>query len=569
MTLVALVGITKTYGGHLVWGPLEWALEERQRVGLVGANGCGKSTLLRIIAGMDSVDQGDVVRRKGLRTAYLPQEVRGDERSIMATVLDARPEVAVLESQLAQLEASLSDPVVTSDMERLTTVLDEQAVVLRRWEDAGGALVYTQALTFLDQLGFDREASEARTDTLSGGQRKLVALAGCLLREPDLLLLDEPDTHLDLNHKQLLEDLIRSFRGGVIVVSHDRYLLDETITMIIELEDRRLKVWEGNYSAYAVAKELALLRQQQQYVAQQKEIEHLETAIARFTLWLTISLDKRHKTQALNKQRMIDRMDKVERPVLERKKMALRLQPHTRGGQKALELRDAGIAFDGEIVLLGLKHTFWRGQRVGIVGTNGAGKSVLGNLLVGNYPPTWGEVWQGPSVTLGYYAQGHETLDFNHTLVESIRSVKPMYESEAIGILGTFLFGYRMAEQRVGELSGGERSRLQLARLMIGGANCLVLDEPTNHLDIASAEVLEKALSGFDGTVIVIAHDRYFLDRVVDEVLEVKDGSFTSYAGGYSAYMEAKEAPVVLSPPQPAKGQGKQQATKAAVRQGR
>ncbi len=547
MTILALQAVTKTYGGHLVWGPLDWTLEAGQRVGLVGANGAGKSTLLRAVAGLETVDSGEIVRRKGLRAAYLQQEVPGDERGVLATVLAAAPEAARLEARLAELEAQLADPAVSGDMGRLQAVLDQQAATLAAWETAGGPQLHNHAQTYLQQLGFTGAALDTPTNTLSGGQRKLVALAGCLVRQPDLLLLDEPDTHLDLAHKQQLELLINSFVGAVIVVSHDRYLLDETIGQIIELEDRRLKVWEGNYSAFAVAKELALLRQQHDYQSQQREIDRLEAAIARFTVWLKISLDKRHKTQALNKQRMIDRMDKVERPVLERKRMSLELRPRVRGGQKTLELRQAGIAFDDTIVLMGLQHTFWRGQRVGVVGANGAGKSVLGRLLVGQYAPTWGEVWQGPSTTLGYYAQGHETLDLSQTLIESIRAVKPMYEQEAVGLLGTFLFPYRMGEQRVGSLSGGERSRLQLARLMIGGANCLVLDEPTNHLDIASAEVLEGALANYDGTLIVISHDRYFLDRVVDEVLEVQDGAITSYAGGYSEFLEAKK-PAVVQP---------------------
>jgi ATP-binding cassette subfamily F protein 3 len=326
----------------------------------------------------------------------------------------------------------------------------------------------------------------------------------------------------------------------VIIVSHDRYLLDETVTTIVELEDLRLHVWEGNYSAYAVAKEIALLRQQELYVAQQKEIARLEAAIARFKLWASIVVDERHIKQARNKQRQIDRMDKVDRPVLERKQMGLQLKPSQRGGQKALDLRDVGMAFGDHLLLLGLKHTIWSGERVGIVGQNGAGKTVLGRLLTGQLEPTYGEVWRGPSINLGYYAQGHETLDMQATLLETIRSAKPMYEEQATAFLGQFLFPYRMVNQSVGSLSGGERSRLQLARLMLSGANCLILDEPTNHLDIASAEVLEGALAPYSGTIIVISHDRYFLDRVVDRVIEVENGDLSLFDGGYSSYLDQK-----------------------------
>lgn len=540
MTIVSLQGITKSFGGRLLLDPLNWSIEATARVGLVGANGTGKSTLLRMMAGLEQPDGGSIVRRRGLRSAYLPQEVAGDEQGVLATVLAARPDIAAVEAELNAVEGQLALPETIASTERLTTVLDRQALLLERLEALGAPRIRNEAIGYLRALNLDDEAFELPTRLLSGGQRKLVALAGCLLQQPDLLLLDEPDTHLDLAHKSQLETLIRDFDGAIIIVSHDRYLLDETVTMIVEIEDRQLHVWDGNYSAYAVAKEIALLRQQELFVSQQKEIARLEAAIARFKLWASIVVDERHIKQARNKQRQIDRMDKVERPVLERKRMSLQLQPNQRGGQKALELRDVSLAFGDNLVLLGLKHTFWRGERVGIVGPNGAGKTVLGRLLTEQLAPTDGEVWRGPSIDVGYYAQGHETLDPDTTLLQTIRSAKAMYEEQATAFLGGFLFPYRMVNQPVRSLSGGERSRLQLARLMLSGANCLVLDEPTNHLDIASAEVLEGTLSTYSGTLIVISHDRYFLDRVVDRIVEVDDGGLALYEGGYSAYLEQK-----------------------------
>jgi ATP-binding cassette subfamily F protein 3 len=232
--------------------------------------------------------------------------------------------------------------------------------------------------------------------------------------------------------------------------------------------------------------------------------------------------------------------------------MSLRLRPIQRGGQRAIELRDVGMAFGDNLVLLGIEHLIMRGERVGIIGPNGTGKTVLGRLITGSLEPTYGEVWRGPSIDIGYYAQGSETLDPDATLVEMIRAMRPMYEDQAVAFLGSFLFPYRVVTQKVRTLSGGERSRLQLARLMLQGANCLVLDEPTNHLDIASAEVLERALAEYDGTVIVISHDRYFLDRVVDRIVEVVDGGIRLYNGGYSAYLEHKARPAVQPIPQPA-----------------
>ncbi len=540
MTSVSLQGITKSFGGRLLFEPINWSIGSDARSGLVGANGTGKSTLLRVIGGYEPADDGYIVRRRGLRCAYLAQEVAGDERGVLATVLAARPDITAVEADLALVEAELTLPEVLAEATQLTAVLDRQARLLEELELLGAPRIRNAAVGYLRTLKLDDASFDVPTRQLSGGQRKLVALAGCLIQQPDLLLLDEPDTHLDLEHKAQLETLIRDFGGAVVIVSHDRYLLDETVTTIVELEDRRLQVWEGNYSAFAVAKEIALLRQQELFVAQQKEITRLEAAIVRFKTWASIVVNERHIKQAHNKQRQIDRMEKVKRPVLERKQMGLQLQPAQRGGQKALELRDVSLAFGEQIVLLGLSHTFWRGERVGVVGANGAGKTVLGQLLTGQLQPTDGEVWRGPSIHVGYYAQGHETLDLDATPLETIRSARPMYGEQATAFLGTFLFPYRMVNQKVSALSGGERSRLQLARLMLSGANCLVLDEPTNHLDIASAEVLEAALARYSGTIIVISHDRYFLDRVVDRVVEVDDGGLALYEGGYSAFVEQK-----------------------------
>ncbi len=548
MTIVSLQGITKSFGGRPLFEPINWSIDGDARIGLVGVNGTGKSTLLRIVAGREGADDGQLVRRRGLRCAYLQQEVGGEDRSVLATVLAARPDIAALEADLQLVEAELALPAVLANSERLTDVLDRQARLLDQLDALGAARIRNEAIGYLRALNLDDRYFDVPTCQLSGGQRKLVALAACLIQQPDLLLLDEPDTHLDLEHKSHLETLIRDFGGAVVIVSHDRYLLDETVTTIVELEERRLHVWEGNYSAFAVAKEIALLRQQEIFVTQQKEIARLEAAIARFKMWASIVVNERHIKQARNKQRQIDRMEKVERPVLERKQMGLHLQPTQRGGQKALELRDVSLAFGEHIVLLGVTHTFWRGERVGIVGANGAGKTVLGRLLTEQLVPTEGEVWRGPSIDVGYYAQGHETLDLDASVLQTIRSAKPMYEEQATAFLGGFLFPYRMVNQKVGTLSGGERSRLQLARLMLGGANCLVLDEPTNHLDIASAEVLEGALAKYSGTIIVISHDRYFLDRVVDRVVEVHDGALAHYEGGYSAYLKQKARRLVAAP---------------------
>jgi ATP-binding cassette subfamily F protein 3 len=542
MTLVNLHAVNKSYGGRTILSGLDFMVGPGARIGLVGPNGAGKSTLLRIAAGEDDATSGDVTRRRGLRVAFLPQHIPGDERAALHVVLAARPELAEIEEGLAACETELAAPGVHSDLRRIERVLERQERLLRRFEELGGPGFEGEARMYLRTLGLSEADMALPMSALSGGQRKLVGLAACLAQRPDLLLLDEPETHLDLPHREQLERLIRDFDGAVVIVSHDRYLLDETVSEIAELDKACITLWPGNYSAYTLARELALQRQQQVYVAQQKEIARLEEAIARFKLWASIVVDERHIKQARNKQRQIDAMEKVERPVLQRRQMALRLRSGERGGQKTVELRHVSVAFEGEPVLLDVSETVRRGERVAVIGPNGAGKSVLGRVLSGLLEPTEGERWVGPSVTIGYFAQGHETLEQDATPVDLVRGAKAMYEEQAVAFLSKFLFRYEQMRQPVRTLSGGERSRLQLALLMLGNANCLVLDEPTNHLDIDSAEVLEAALEQYDGTVVVISHDRYFLDRISDRLIELREGEMHDFAGGYSAWVEARAA---------------------------
>lgn len=548
MIVADLSNVSRIHGGRTIFRGLSWSLQDGERIGLVGPSGWGKSTLLRVLAGIDAPDAGTVTFRRGLRVAYLPQEYAGEPgRSAFDEVLAASGDAAAIEAELAAAEREMADPAILADHEAFDRVLHRHANLLERFEQAGGGAIRNRAEALLRSLGFDEDAWDRPMELLSGGQRKLIGIARCLMSEPDLLLLDEPDNHLDLERKAMLERLVRGFDGCVVVVSHDRYLLDETVNVICELDYSReagvvLKRWEGNYTAYVTQRELALLKQQQDYVAQQKEIQRLEAAIARFKLWASIVIDERHIKQARNKQRQIDTMEKVERPVLERRKMSLNFRPANRGGAKAIELRHLEKAFGDKVILIDANATIMNGERVGIVGPNGAGKSVLLKLILGQIAADGGEVWTGPSIKTGYYAQEHETLNFSQTPVEALREVKPMYEGEAVAQLQRFLLPYEATGQRIATLSGGEKSRVQLARLMQLGANCLVLDEPTNNLDIPAAEVLEEALEKFQGAVVVVSHDRYLLDRLVDRIFEVRDGELRVFEGGYSDYAARRQA---------------------------
>ena len=534
MSLLQARGIAKSFGSRLILDGLDFDIEPGVRMGVIGPNGGGKSTLLRILAGEEHADAGEVTQRRGLTVAFLPQQLEGDARHALETLRAARPDLDELEQELAVVERALGE--TGEDLERLTKLLKRQEGLLERWTAAGGPGFEGRARALLVDVGLEDDDLAKTTRVLSGGHRKLVGLAACLLRDPDVLLLDEPEAHLDVEARERMELLMRSFDGAVVAVSHDRYLLDETVAEIAELSGGKVRMWPGNYSAYTVARELELQRQQQAYVTQQKEIARLEEAIRRFKDWASRVVDERHIKQARNKQRQIDRMDKVDRPVLERRKIALELRPHARGGERVVELGSVGVELGDRPILVDVDLTVLRGERVGVVGDNGAGKSVLLRVLAGELDPSEGARKAGPSIRFGRLEQDRRPDDPKATPLELVRRAAPISEGEAVSRLMKFLFNYEQVRRPLDSLSGGEWTRLQLLLLMLEGANCLLLDEPTNHLDIESVEMLESALESFEGTAIFVSHDRYFLDRIADRILEVRDGDVRSYEGGWSSW---------------------------------
>jgi ATP-binding cassette subfamily F protein 3 len=524
---VQLNEVVKSFGGRQILDGASLEINDGARVGLIGPNGAGKSTLLRMLAGLETADSGTVTLRRGAVVAFLPQLVTGDARTAREWIVDARPEHAARAAELEDVERRLADPELANDLKRMGRLLERQSGLVAELasEDVEG-----EGLRILRDLGLPDAILDHETRRLSGGQAKLVALAACLVRRPDVLLLDEPEAHLDVSRRTRLEELLRSEPGAVLMVSHDRYLLDETVTAIAELDGGRIRVWPGTYSNYAVARELELVRQRQQYVTQQKEIARLEEMIRRFKDLAHRTEDPRYIKRARNKQRQIDRMDKVDRPVFERRKMGLALRSAMRGGERVVELRE--VEFDP--VLTEVDLTVMRGERVGVIGPNGAGKTVLVRLLAAELEPTSGERWAGPAIVFDHLTQTAAELPGDRTALDVVRASQPMTEETAVRHLMRFLFDYEQVRRPISSMSGGERTRLRCLLLMLGGANCLLLDEPTNHLDIDSVEVLEGALEAFDGTVIAVSHDRYFLDRIADRIVEVSDLEVHSYEGGYS-----------------------------------
>jgi len=536
MIILNVANVTKCYGGQLVLDGLSWSIKKGEKIGLVGPNGAGKSTLFRLIAGVDAPDAGTIYRYPGLSIGYLAQTPRLDpDNTVLAEALSASEEVAALEAEMRRLEQRMGDPDVYGNPRKLQRTIEAHEKALSAFEEAGGLNYRSRVESTLRGLGFSDVDFEQPVGNLSGGEKKLVGLAKVLVQQPDLMLLDEPDNHLDLAGKRFLEELIVDYAGTVVIISHDRYLLDVVADSIAELDGGRITVWPGNYSEYAYARQMALAQQQHWYKAQQKEIRRLEQSIQR----LLSRGNEKFIRRGRSMQKRLEKMDRVERPDLEPRTMALRLTAE-RGSDKVLEVNGLAKAFDDELLFEDIDLLIWSGERVGLVGPNGAGKSVLFRILLGQEAPTRGKVKLGPSITTAYYAQEHQTLDMDREIVDELRSVQPMYMGQAYGFLERFLLDKSMAHKPVGELSGGEKSRLQMAKLMLEEANFLLLDEPTNNLDIPSCEVLEDALEDYPGTVFVISHDRYFLDRVVDRIVELEDGCATEYPGNYTEYRQQK-----------------------------
>ncbi len=544
MHILHVNNITVNFAGRELYRDLSWVVGDRDRVGLVGPNGAGKSTLFKLLLGDIEPDRGNIRRQKGIRLGYLPQDIElPPDKTLMETALIKPSELLEVEVQLDAVEARLADPKVYGDADRLTRLLEKHEGLLAVYESMNGNRHASHVRELLAMLGFRREDDDLSTASLSGGQKKMLALVRLAVAAPDILLLDEPDNHLDVTGKRHLERFIQNYRGSVVIISHDRYLLDEVATQTVELADGKITVYHGNYSYYLNERELRRLRQQQLYVTQQKEIARLEEMIERFERWAKQVLSRKHMLAARQRRRMLEKMEergeiieKVADPKLMNFKVA-----GWRGSKKVLELEHVSMAFGDEPLFSEANLLLRHGERAGLIGPNGAGKTVLCKMILGEYEPTEGRIYVGPSIRIGYYSQEYQTLSgwLDKTPLDLIRNIQNSSESNAVTFLLRMAFQYEQVRQSIRTLSGGERSRLQLALVMLRQPNLLLLDEPTNNLDIPSVEVLEDALDEFVGTVLIISHDRYFLDQTVDRVVEIRDGELRTYAGGYTEYLEA------------------------------
>ena len=543
MHILHINNITVNFADRQLYQDLSWVIGDRDRVGLVGPNGAGKSTLFKIIRQLIVPDKGNVTVQNGIRIGYLEQDIHlPSDKTLLETAMVKPDELAEVEERLDQIESQLADPDVYGDEKKLADVLNQHEIELELFETMNGSRHESHVKELLAMLGFSKDDYDLKTDSLSGGQKKMIALIQLAVSSPDILLLDEPDNHLDMYGKRHLERFINNYRGSVVIISHDRYLLDEVSTQTVELSDGKITVYHGNYSYYLNEREVRRLRQQQLYVTQQKEIARIEEMIERFERWAKQVLSRKHMLAARQRRRMLEKMEErgeIIEKVTEQRTMDFKVEGW-RGSKKVLELTDMSMAFDDEPLFFDANLELRHGERVGLIGPNGAGKSVLFKMILGEYEPTEGNIYVGPSIKIGYYSQEHQTLSqwLDKTPLDLIRNIQNSSESNAVTFLLRMAFQYEQVRQPIRTLSGGERSRLQLALVMLSQPNLLLLDEPTNNLDIASVEVLEEALDEFVGTVLIISHDRYFLDQTVDRVVEISGGEVTAYLGGYTEYLE-------------------------------
>ena len=510
--------------------------------GVIGPNGSGKTTLLKLIMGEIQPDQGFISRDKALHIAYMAQETELAQENIALEVArQGAHRVLGLEEELSTIESRFADPHYYENKKRLTKLLDRQEKVLRAYNELGGPGLDGQVRSVLRAIGLNEHEMLLPVKHLSGGQKKLLGLARIIISNPDILLLDEPDNHLDLKGKTLLQNVINAFSGSVVIVSHDRYFLDMIVDEILEVENGTITQFEGNYSEYVFEKRLRLQRQAAEFQAQQKEISRLEQAAKRLLMWGKVYDNEKFSNRGKNILKRIDRLDKIEKPQLDRDKIEIQLGGW-RGSEKVLEITNLVKGFpsarDGTFLhILRDIHLLLRyGDRVGMIGPNGAGKSLLVRLILGQITSDSGTIYIGPSVQTGYYAQEFDTLDPYPSLLETICKAGNFSDNKGVAFLKKYLFDFQQRDTPVGMLSGGERARLQIALITLSSANFLLLDEPTNHLDIPSCEVLEDALLDFNGTILAISHDRYFLDRIVDRIVDLDGQGTTEYLGNYSDY---------------------------------
>ncbi len=536
MPLLSATGLTKTFGDVTVLAGVSLTLEPGEKAGLVGRNGAGKTTLLRLLAGLDVPDRGTAVLRAGAVAGYLAQlpDVPLDY-TLWDEALEAFAVLRDVERKLAAAESRMASPEIHGDDARLRAALEEYGRLRERFERAGGFGYEAEARRTLAGLGFREDQYRQPLASMSGGQRSRAALARLLLSGPDLLLLDEPTNHLDLEALEWLQAFLQSYHGALLLVSHDRYLLDAVTSRTLDLEDGRLEEYPGHYSLYVTEREARRVRQQEAFERQQEEIEVLKAYIRRYHAG-------QKSRQAKSREKRLARITPVEAPRTARA-LTFRLDAPRRGPQTVVRLRNVTKRYGTTPVLRHVAVEIHRGEKVGLIGPNGTGKTTLLRIIAGLEPPTSGVVEVGAGVRIGYFAQhAEDTLDATRSVLDEVLGARPLGPEQVRTVLGRFLFSGEAVYKKIAQLSGGERRRVALAKMVLDRPNLLLLDEPTTHLDLPSLEMLESALRAFAGAMILVSHDRYLLDHVAGRLLILTDGEVVDVPGPYHSYRDTLAA---------------------------
>ena len=533
--ILSCSNISRSFGDNHILKRVSFHIEEHEKAAVVGINGAGKSTLLKIIIGDLAPDEGSVTWAKGASIGYLAQhqDLEGAE-TIYDALLEVKRPILEMEERLRNLEQSMK----SASGEELEAMLSEYSRLNHAFELENGYACRSEITGVLKGLGFSEDEFSKPIQALSGGQKTRVSLGKLLLTKPDILLLDEPTNHLDMESIAWLETYLKGYSGSVIIVAHDRYFLDRVVKKVIELDNGTATVFSGNYSAYSDKKAMLRDAQIRAYLNQQQEIRHQEAVIAKLKSF------NREKSirRAESREKMLDKIERLEKPVEINDSMDIRLEPDVVSGNDVLTVTDLSKSFDTQTLFTHGSFEIKRGERIAVIGNNGTGKTTLLKIINGLIPADAGEIRLGAKVHIGYYDQEHQVLHMDKTLFQEIQDTYPnMNNTQIRNTLASFLFTGDDVFKLIKDLSGGERGRVSLAKLMLSDANFLLLDEPTNHLDITSKEILESALNRYTGTVLYVSHDRYFINRTATRILDLTGQSFVNYIGNYDYYLEKKE----------------------------
>lgn len=537
MILLQVNQLTKYYGADLILQNIKLEIQTRDRIALVGRNGSGKSTLLKIIAGEINYDSGEIIKPKDVTIGFLDQHTGLDsDNSIWAEMMEVFHDLQKMEQQLRHLEQQMSKEEVYKNETKYSKILSEYDFLQNEFKDKGGYQYEADIRSVLHGLNFADYSYETKISTLSGGQKTRLALGKLLLSKPDILILDEPTNHLDIETLTWLEQYLQTYDGAILIVSHDRYFLDKVVNQVYECANKTLTRYTGNYSKYLEQKAAKFERELKMYEKQQEEVARIKEFIARNIV--RASTTKR----AQSRRKMLEKMELMDRPTGDDKSVSFSFQIERQSGNEVLNVSDLSIGYGSNVLSKNIQFRITRGDSIALLGPNGVGKSTLLKTIVGELPALTGSMQLGTNVTIAYYDQEQADLTSNKTVLNELWDEYPMMtEKEIRTVLGNFLFSGDDVLKPVSTLSGGEKARLSLAKLMLLNANLLILDEPTNHLDLDSKEILENALVDYPGTILFVSHDRYFINRIATKVYELSKDGITEYLGDYDYFVEKKE----------------------------